>query len=219
LPARPAAATKSNSDLVAAKNLFPTRQRLLPWRVLPPDSSLLPSSIFVFGGQKEFHGRPSFNRYCSYSQASSILLGGEKEHPTTNETMGHLEAGGLLNVLQYAYPLILLFFFLFAFTLRSIAISSATDSDEPAHTVYGPGGKPLPPRKAKKAALCDTTTEISRPRKLVFQWLSVFACCTWIGNAAAVIIHALYSRKDGWWCGQAAVVSASNLRYVTLHSG
>jgi hypothetical protein len=122
--------------------------------------------------------------------------------------MTQADAARFLDFLQYAYPIILLAFFLLAFTVRSIATSSSANSngDEP---VYGPGGKPLPlSKKAKKASKRDPGPELSRPRKLVFEWLSVAACLTFVANAINVIVHALYARKQGWWCGQAVVVSA-----------
>ena len=115
--------------------------------------------------------------------------------------------GNFLDFLQYAYPIILLAFFLLAFTVRSIATSSSSNSngDEP---VYGPGGKPLPlSKKAKKAAKRDPGPDLPRSRKVVFEWLSVAACLTFVADAINVVVHALYERKQGWWCGQAAVVS------------
>lgn len=121
--------------------------------------------------------------------------------------MTQADAAKFLDFLQYAYPIILLAFFLLAFTVRSIATSSSTNSngDEPAH---GPGGKPLPlSKKAKKASTRDPGPELSRARKLVFEWLSVAACLTFVANTVNVIVHALYDRKRGWWCGQAVVVS------------
>ena len=123
--------------------------------------------------------------------------------------MTKADAVEFLEFVQYAYPIILLAFFLLAFTARSIATSSSASSkaDEP---IYGPGGKPLPAsKKAKKASKCDPGPDLSRPRKLVFEWLSVVACLTFVANAINVIVHALYARKQGWWCGQAAVVSFS----------
>ena len=120
------------------------------------------------------------------------------------------DAAKFLDFLQDAYPIILLAFFLVAFTVRSIATSSTTNSngDEPA---YGPGGKPLPEsKKAKKAHKPDPGPELSRPRKLVFEWLSVAACLTFVADTINVIVHALYDRKQGWWCGQATVVSGQS---------
>lgn len=124
-------------------------------------------------------------------------------------SMTHADAGVVLNVLQYAYPLTLLFFFLLAFTARSIANSSASNSSDSEQPLFGPGGKPLPTnKKAKRSRSFDTGAEISRSRKLVFEWLSAFACFTWIANTAEVIVHAVINRKQHWWCGRSVVVSS-----------
>jgi hypothetical protein len=116
-------------------------------------------------------------------------------------------ANDALRVLQFAYPITLLFFFIFAFTARSVLTappSNATEEQAPK-IQYGPGGKPLPIRtdSFKK----EVQRDFSRSRKLVFEWLSVGVCLTWIANAAVVILHALYDRKEQWWCGQATTVS------------
>jgi len=127
-------------------------------------------------------------------------------HPTTISVS---RAQRVLDVTHYAYPLILLVAFLVAFTARSIIVSSLERkkaAEEPEQRT-GPGGKPLPPR-AKKPAEQNTHDDLdfSKPRKLLFNWLSVFLCFTFVLNAADVIAHALIKREEGWWCGQAPVV-------------
>ena len=125
----------------------------------------------------------------------------------------HTAAQRALRDLQYAYPIVLLFFFILAFTARSILAAPPDDGgqEQAPRVQYGPGGKPLPMRSVsfKKVVQRD----FSRSRKLVFEWLSVLACLTWIANAAVVIIHALYDRENGWWCGRATTV-----RLVTMVS-
>jgi hypothetical protein len=122
--------------------------------------------------------------------------------------MTHPDASSVLEVLQYAYPIALLFLFLVAFTLRSIKSSSPSNDNDSEQLVFGPGGKPLPKtKKPKRHGSLDGGAEISRSQKSVFEWLSAAACLTWIANAANVIIHAIYSREEGWWCGQSTVVS------------
>ncbi|KIW00780.1 uncharacterized protein PV09_07760 [Verruconis gallopava] len=112
----------------------------------------------------------------------------------------------ILHVLQFAYPLVLLFFFILAFAVQSVLTASPSDdSEEQTPKVqFGPGGKPLPIRtnSFKRAA----PTDFSRSRKLIFEWLSAFACLTWVASAAVVIFHALYDRKSGWWVGQAPTI-------------
>lgn len=119
-------------------------------------------------------------------------------------------ARSLLLYLHYSYPIVLLLFFLLVFCLRSIGLSSkqkhpqeSTDS----HILTGPGGKPLPKRDAQKNKQNRSLfQEIPRAQKLLFEWLSVLAAGTFAANAVTVIFHALYSRKEHWWCGQSVVV-------------
>ncbi|OCK85014.1 heavy metal tolerance protein precursor [Lepidopterella palustris CBS 459.81] len=116
-------------------------------------------------------------------------------------------ARSILLVLQYAYPIVLLVLFLFAFTLRSIkAASNASPNTHPV-TQTGPGGKPLPntdpSRNSPKKKVQD---DVTRAQKHLFEWISVAAALTFIGNSINVVVHALYSRKEGWWCGQATVI-------------
>ncbi|KAJ9666321.1 ATP-binding cassette-type vacuolar membrane transporter Hmt1 [Coniosporium apollinis] len=115
----------------------------------------------------------------------------------------------ILRTLHYAYPIVLLLFFLCAFTLQSIRASSKRNSNGNGapDQQLGPGGKPLPnldpTRNAPKKPKHD---DISRPRKLVFEWMSVVLALTFIGNTINVIVHALYDREEQWWCGQAMVI-------------
>lgn len=121
----------------------------------------------------------------------------------------NLALKALLRRLHYAYPIALLVIFLFAFTVRGVRASSNHNSN-PGHDAQpttGPGGKPLPPsdpnKNAPKPAGKD---DVSKTQKRVFEWLSAVAAVTFVANAAVVISHALYARKEGWWCGQHVVV-------------
>jgi len=127
------------------------------------------------------------------------------------ETRGDT-AQWILTYLQASYSIILLVFFITCFTARSIAISSSSESsqspdsptiDEP----LGPGGKTLPKRNRKQVRDREEEVDFSRPRKLAFQWLSLALAFTFVANAANVVVHAVLERHEGWWCGQAAVVS------------
>lgn len=113
-----------------------------------------------------------------------------------------------LRYLHNAYPLVLLIFFLSAFTLRGIR-SSLNDSRNTVTPAVqtGPGGKPLPTNDPLRNVPKRKPDDIPRSQKHVFEWLSAAAALTFVGNAINVIVHALYSRKDSWWCGQAYVVS------------
>jgi hypothetical protein len=111
--------------------------------------------------------------------------------------------------LQIAYPLIVLFVYLIAFTVRSITTARSNDNDDsaPPTTAVGPGGKPLPKHtKTVKGLSKDESVDFTKPQKLLFQWLTVGVTFTFIGNIIVVLTHALYARKEGWWCGQAPTV-------------
>ncbi|KAF2138341.1 uncharacterized protein K452DRAFT_234434 [Aplosporella prunicola CBS 121167] len=117
----------------------------------------------------------------------------------------------LLLYLHYAYPIVLLVFFLAAFTARSIRASrsnSNSNGDDPDDTPLGPGGKALPKRTPPrcKPEVKNDLVDLPRGKKLLFEWLSVFVALTFVANSINVIVHALYSRKDNWWCGQSVVI-------------
>ena len=109
---------------------------------------------------------------------------------------------------HYASPIILLVFFLVAFTAHSILTAPKEDVVQAEPSQTGPGGKPLPRTSSPtaKAAREKKALDFSPSRKLLFTWLSVGVVLTFLGNAATVIVHAVLDRKDNWWCGQAVVV-------------
>lgn len=117
----------------------------------------------------------------------------------------------ILNVVQYAYPVVLLFVFLCAFTIRSVLVARAASASEPAPddspNILGPGGKILPRKRVLIDKAQTAFLDFSRPRKLLFNWLSVAATATFFANSVNVLVHALVARQENWWCGQAAVVS------------
>jgi hypothetical protein len=111
-------------------------------------------------------------------------------------------------VLQYAYPIFLLFFFLAAFTVRSIAATkSNTNISKP--TTTGPGGKPLPAtdptRNFVKKKVDD---DVTQTQKRVFEWLSLATALTFVGNSVLVIAHSLVMKDENWWAGKSVVVRA-----------
>jgi hypothetical protein len=111
-------------------------------------------------------------------------------------------------VLQYAYPIFLLFFFLAAFTIRSIAATkSNTNISKP--TTTGPGGKPLPAtdptRNFVKKKVDD---DITQTQKRVFEWVSLATALTFVGNSVLVIAHSLVMKNENWWAGKSVVVCA-----------
>lgn len=109
----------------------------------------------------------------------------------------------ILNFFHFGSPIILIIFFLTAFTVHSIATASTDTATKPLEQT-GPGGKPLP--SSKKRPKEKNVLDFSPARKLLFNWLSAGAAATFVGNAIVVIIHALVARKNNWWCGEAVAI-------------
>jgi hypothetical protein len=127
-------------------------------------------------------------------------------------------AGPLRNavtVLQYAYPIVMLVFFLAAFTFRSIAASNA-NANVAKPTTTGPGGKPLPATDPLRNFVKKTINDdVTQTQKRVFEWLSLATACTFVGNSVITIAHALVEKEQHWWAGKAVVVclkEAAHLR-------
>ncbi|KAK5165914.1 ATP-binding cassette-type vacuolar membrane transporter Hmt1 [Saxophila tyrrhenica] len=112
-----------------------------------------------------------------------------------------------LQVQQIAYPLVVLFLYLIAFTVRSITFARNDNDFTHESQQLGPGGKPLPSHNHN---LKDThpadALDFSRPRRLLFKWLSAGVLLSLLGNIVVVIAHALYAREEEWWCGQAPTI-------------
>ena len=113
----------------------------------------------------------------------------------------------MLQVLQIAYPVVLLFFYLISFTIRSIATARNDNDLSQQPQQLGPGGKPLPTHNhnIKEPPPADSL-DFSRARKLLFQWLTIGVLVSLGGNIVLVVTHALWEREEGWWCGQAPTV-------------
>ncbi|KAL8700256.1 MAG: hypothetical protein Q9201_005553 [Fulgogasparrea decipioides] len=112
------------------------------------------------------------------------------------------------NILKYVHfssPIILIVFFLIAFTAHSIATASVDPAATNPKDQTGPGGKLLP-RKSPRSAKQTPALDFSPARKLLFNWLSVGAIATFVANAVVVILHALIDRKDNWWCGESVAI-------------
>ena len=122
-------------------------------------------------------------------------------------------ASVLLNFVHYFSAAILLFLFLFAFTIRSVLASKHASSDashQPSaldvhRRSVGPGGKPLPSQQMTGIRRrLDKQRDFPRAQKQLFIWLSVIAAGTYAASAAVICIRVLGS---SWWCGEAVVVS------------
>lgn len=112
-------------------------------------------------------------------------------------------------ILQYAYPIVMLVFFLAAFTTRSIAASkSNTNIAKP--TTTGPGGKPLPATDPTRNFVKRTAHDhVTHAQKRVFEWVSLATAFTFVGNSVLVVAHALVEKQQHWWAGKAVVVCAT----------
>lgn len=122
-------------------------------------------------------------------------------------------AEDILLYIHYASPVLLLAFFLVAFTAQSIATASKDSTVAVSPDQTGPGGKPLPKGKGPGARAQEGQQflDFSPARKLLFDWISAGAILTFVANAAAVIAHVLVDRKDNWWCGQHVAVRPDSL--------
>ena len=119
----------------------------------------------------------------------------------------HKTTEQIFNRLHDAYPVTLIFFFLSFIAVRSI-VSASRSRNDPV-TEYGPGGKPLPPRHKQDPSATNPSLNLTRTQSLLFEWLAAAVCFTFVCNAINIVIHALFDRRDQWWCGQAMVVSNS----------
>ena len=118
-------------------------------------------------------------------------------------------ASRILKYLQVAYPIVLLVLYLTTFTVRSIVTARSDHDTQQQPEQLGPGGKPLPKKKhitPKKESEITPDLDFARPRKLLFEWLSVGVILSLCANIFVVIVHAISARKEGWWCGQAPTV-------------
>ena len=113
---------------------------------------------------------------------------------------------------HFSYPIILLAVFLVAFTAHSVLTASKEDTVSASPDQTGPGGKPLPRNTAPSAKkkLQRQALDTSPRRKLLFHWLSLGVVVTFVCNAVNVVFHALYKRKDNWWCGESVAVSSQH---------
>jgi ABC-type transport system involved in Fe-S cluster assembly fused permease/ATPase subunit len=132
----------------------------------------------------------------AFSSASAAAL----------ELPGH-GIGRFLTFLYNATPIILLVFFLGVFLISSILAESNSNSNIRRSTQLGPGGKPLPATDPlRNLGRKKVQDDVTPTQKRLFEWVSLAAALTFIANSVNVIVHALSSRKEQWWCGQAVVI-------------
>jgi hypothetical protein len=116
-----------------------------------------------------------------------------------------------VTILQYAYPIVMLVFFLAAFTVRSIA-ASKSNANIAKPTTTGPGGKPLPATDPTRNFVKKTAhDDVTQTQKRLFEWVSLAAALTFVGNSTVVIAHALIKKEEEYWAGKATVVCIGSL--------
>ena len=130
---------------------------------------------------------------------SPLTVGASSRPWVSNQT-----AQDILVYIHFSSPIILLAFFLIAFTAHSIVTASTDEVVKPSTNRTGPGGKPLPQNTRGKSK--KRIQDFSHARKLLFNWLSVGTTVSFLGNAGVVILHAVLERKDHWWCGESVAV-------------
>ncbi|CAI7591405.1 unnamed protein product [Penicillium viridicatum] len=117
-----------------------------------------------------------------------------------------IAAHELLQYLRFGYPPILLIVIFVVFLVHSSQV--ARNASRNTGVQYGPGGKPLPSRTRMTIAVArDLRVDLARNRsKAWFVWLSIFVLATYIAEAGIYMAHAMISKSEQWWCGQAVVV-------------
>ena len=116
-------------------------------------------------------------------------------------------AAQLQQRLHFAYPVVLLVFFLVSFMTHSI-LATAPEKHSTEAPVSGPGGKPLPRNKRRYSqAPRPQLPDFGPGAKAFFKWTTVAVSLTFLVQAALIILHVLVARSEGWWCGQHAAVS------------
>jgi ABC-type transport system involved in Fe-S cluster assembly fused permease/ATPase subunit len=124
-------------------------------------------------------------------------------------TLAPTQSTGLLDLVHFHYPWILLLLFVAAFLANSV-YSAEPSAEAAGPVVTGPGGKPLPrstkKREEEEERLRRKREDFSPLRKLVFYYLSAGLIITFVANAANIVVHALTKREDGWWCGEPTAI-------------
>ena len=145
---------------------------------------------------------------------ADIFLGSGIRYTTIKNMAGSVwildapAAAQLQHRLHFAYPVVLLLFFLVTFMSHSIISSDPAKTSTEA-PVSGPGGKPLPRNKRRHSpeAPRPQARDFSPAAKAFFTWTTVAVSLTFLAHAALVLLHVLVARSEGWWCGQHAAVS------------
>lgn len=143
-----------------------------------------------------------FSRLCTSPSRLPTLF------PPRSPWVSSPLAQRILAYTQVISPILLLCLYITAFALRSILTASNDNDTNPSQPEQlGPGGKPLPKKNhLKKDLVVPQRLDFSRPRKLLFEWLSVGVLATLAANIAVIVVHVVWEREEQWWCGQAPTV-------------
>ena len=165
---------------------------------------IINSLLDSHAGRRALHRRASFvplvHRVPSRIMGLIALVHSLTFRPwVSNDT-----AQGILIYLHYASPICLLVLFLTALAGYSIVTAPKREPSPETPDLTGPGGKPLP--KKTKSSKHNARLDFSPARKRLFIGLSVGAVLTYVADAAGIIVHALWDRRDNWWCGEARAV-------------
>lgn len=117
----------------------------------------------------------------------------------------------LLELLEYLYPIVLLVTFISAAAAHSI-ITARDEEELEVPAVRGPGGKPLPVTKKRRAQHeRKPVRDFSLLVKRVFQYVMAAITFTFVADGIAITLHVLADRVEekgtSWWCGEPRVVS------------
>lgn len=116
----------------------------------------------------------------------------------------------LLDFVHFHSAWVLFVVFLLAFIANSILTAEASAETE-GPILTGPGGKPLPSTSAlrakKERESREQSREFSSGKKLLFLYSSAALIGTFVANAVNIVLHALSTGGNGWWCGESMAVS------------
>lgn len=121
---------------------------------------------------------------------SGVTLTTERMFNGTLPWVSNPVAQSVLTYTQIAYPILLILLYIITFTTRSIVTAPNDNATTKEPEQLGPGGKPLP-KKNKKEPVIPNSLDFSKPRKLLFEWLSVGVLATLAGNIVVVIVSTL----------------------------
>lgn len=112
--------------------------------------------------------------------------------------------------IMLCYPAILLVAFMVSAATHSIMTAKSEEELYPPQPpVTGPGGKPLPVTRSKRASQPAFQVHIGTWTRRVFEAIAVAVVLTFVADAITISNHVLEDQGGGWWCGEERVVRVS----------